>query len=258
MSDSIIVTSPRTGVRIVAINRPERRNALNVETIGAIGRFFSEAETDDDVRCVVLTGNEKAFSAGADISEMSKYGFAALERPERRTGWSAIERFTKPIVAAAEGMALGGGLELLLLADIAIAGRSTKLGLPETRIGLIPGDGGTQRLTRLVGRARATRMIFTGEPISAEEAQRIGLIAEAVEDLTALENAIRIATGISTGALSALRMAKSAILASAETPLSMGLGVERHAAARAFASAEGIEGMKAFIEKRPPRFIPQE
>ena len=154
-------------------------------------------------------------------------------------------------------MALGGGLELLLLADIAVSGRSTKLGLPETRIGLIPGDGGTQRLTRLIGRARATRMIFTGEPILADEAQRIGLISEAVEDLSALEHAVRIALDISTAALSALRMAKAAILASAEIPLAMGLNVERHAAARAFASAEGIEGMKAFLEKRPPRFLPQ-
>jgi enoyl-CoA hydratase len=256
MSDPVLVSSPQPGVRILAINRPERRNALNVEMIGALGELFSVVETDDDVRCVVLTGNDKAFSAGADISEMSAYGFETLERPERRAGWSAIERFSKPIVAAAEGMALGGGLELLLLADIVVAGRSTKLGLPETRIGLIPGDGGTQRLTRLIGRARATRMIFTGEPIFADEAQRIGLISEAVEDLSALEHAIRIAKGISTGALSALRMAKAAILASAETPLAMGLNVERHAAARAFASAEGIEGMKAFLEKRPPRFPP--
>lgn len=256
MSPAIIVTTPRPGIRVVTINRPERRNALNIETIAALGTFFSESEVDDDVRCVVLTGNDKAFSAGADISEMSKHGFTALERPERRAGWTAIERFSKPFVAAAEGMALGGGLELLLLADIAVAGRSTKLGLPETRIGLIPGDGGTQRLTRLVGRARATRMIFTGEPITADEAQKIGLISEVVDDASALEQGLQIAAAISAGALSALRMAKAAILAAAETPLTMGLAVERHAAARAFTSAEGIEGMKAFLEKRPPRFLP--
>jgi enoyl-CoA hydratase len=255
MLQHILVSSLDHGVRTVSINRPERRNALDIATIVSLGAYFAEAEVDDSVRSVVITGNEKAFSAGADISEMSRFGFAALERPERCAGWNAIERFTKPIIAAAEGMALGGGLELLLLADIAIAGRSTKLGLPETRIGLIPGDGGTQRLTRLIGRARATRMIFTGEPVTADEAQHIGLISEAVLDGTALERAIQIATIVAGGALSALRMAKSAILASAETPLTMGLGVERHAAARAFESEEGFEGIKAFLEKRPPRFV---
>ena len=256
MADSILVSSPMKFVRVVTINRPERRNALDVATIAALGRFFSEAEVDDTIRCVVLTGTERVFSAGADISEMDKHGFAALERPERKAGWSAIERYTKPIVAAAEGMAFGGGLELLLLADIAIAGRSTKLGLPETKIGLIPGDGGTQRLTRLIGRARATRLIFTGEPITAEEAHRIGLISEAVDDGSARDHANQIASQISEGALSALRMAKAAIVASAETPLAMGLGVERHAAARAFASPEGVEGLRAFLEKRRPRFLP--
>lgn len=254
MIEIINVTTIENGVRLLTINRSDRRNALNVATIDALGRCFNDADADADVRCVVLTGDQKAFSAGADISEMSKHGFSALERPERKAGWAAIERFSKPLIVAAEGMALGGGLELLLLADVAIAGRSTKLGLPETKIGLIPGDGGTQRLTRLIGRARATRMIFTGETINAEEAERIGLISEAVDDATALPQSLALAARISSGALSALRMAKSAILASAETPLAMGLGVERHAAARAFASPEGIEGMKAFLEKRPPRF----
>ena len=199
MSDLIIVSTPFAGVRAVALNRPERRNALNVATIEALGRFFSQSERDDDIRCVVLTGNEKTFSAGADISEMSKEGFAALDRPERKSAWSAIERFSKPLVAAAEGMALGGGLELLMLSDISIAGRSTKLGLPETKIGLIPGDGGTQRLTKLVGRPLASRMIFTGDPLAAEEAQRIGMISEVVDDGKALGRAIDLAAVISNG-----------------------------------------------------------
>jgi enoyl-CoA hydratase len=255
MPDTILVSPPEHGVQIIRLNRPERRNALNVETIQALGLAFSNAETDDGVRCILLTGNEKAFSAGADIAEMGAQGFAALERPERKAGWSAIERFTKPVIAAAEGLALGGGLELLLLADIAIAGHSAKLGLPETRIGLIPGDGGTQRLTRLIGRARATRMILTGEPISGERAEEIGLVSQVVDDGGALAEAKRLATTIASGPPSALRMAKAAILASAETPLAMGLGVERHAAARAFASPDGVEGLKAFLEKRPPRFV---
>ena len=254
MSENVLTSSPESGILLVQLNRPERRNALNVATISALGEVFSNAERDDNVRTVVMTGNDKAFSAGADISEMSAHGFAALERPERRAGWTAIERFSKPLLAAAEGLAFGGGLELLLLADIAIVGRSAKLGLPETRIGLIPGDGGTQRLTRLIGRARATRMIFTGEPIMADEAQRIGLISEAVDDSTALTRALQLASTISNGALSALRMAKAAILASNEMPLSAGLGVERHAAARAFASPEGKEGLTAFLERRPPIF----
>jgi enoyl-CoA hydratase len=256
MPDTIVVSLPEHGVQIVRLNRPERRNALDVATIQALGAAFIRAETDDDVRCVLITGNEKAFSAGADIAEMGAQGFSALERPERKAGWAAIERFTKPVVAAAEGLALGGGLELLLLADIAIAGRTAKLGLPETRIGLIPGDGGTQRLTRLVGRARATRMIFSGEPISGDRAEEIGLISQVVDDGCALAEAERLAAIIANGPLSALKMAKAAILASAETPLSMGLGVERHAAARVFASPEGVEGLKAFLEKRIPRFVP--
>jgi len=247
MPDTILVSPPEHGVQIIRLNRPERRNALNVETIQALGLAFSKAETDDTVRCILLTGDEKAFSAGADIAEMGTQGFAALERPERKAGWSAIERFTKPVIAAAEGLALGGGLELLLLADIAIAGRSAKLGLPETRIGLIPGDGGTQRLTRL---------ILTGEPISGERAEEIGLISQVVDDGGALAEAKRLAATIASGPPSALKMAKAAILASAETPLAMGLGVERHAAARVFASPDGVEGLKAFLEKRPPRFVP--
>jgi enoyl-CoA hydratase len=255
MSNTIVVSPPEHGVQLIRLNRPERRNALNVESIQALGVAFNNAEINEGVRCIVLTGNEKAFSAGADIAEMGAHGFAALERPERKAGWAAIERFTKPVVAAAEGLALGGGLELLLLADIAIVGRSAKLGLPETRIGLIPGDGGTQRLTRLVGRARATRMIFSGEPISGERAEQIGLVSQVVDDGFALAEAQRLAATIANGALSALKMAKAAILASAETSLAMGLGVERHAAARVFASPEGVEGLNAFLEKRNPRFF---
>jgi enoyl-CoA hydratase len=254
MSDPVIVSAPRDGVLLIRINRPERRNALNIETICRLGEAFAQAETDDRVRCAVLTGDQKAFSAGADISEMSKHGFAALERPERRAAWTTIERFCKPLVAAAEGLAFGGGLELLMLADIAIAGRTARFGLPEVRIGLIPGDGGTQRLPRLIGRARATRMILSGEPIGAEEACRVGLVADVVDEGAALEHAMALARTIAGGALSALRMAKASILASAEMTLTAGLVVERHAAARAFDSPEGIEGMLAFLEKRPPRF----
>ncbi|HAO40017.1 MAG TPA: 2,3-dehydroadipyl-CoA hydratase [Afipia sp.] len=256
MSASIHLSSPHRGVQLIRLNRPERRNALNVETIAALGEAFAKAEIEDSIRCVILTGDNKAFCAGADIAEMNAHGFGALERPERRSGWATIERFTKPIVAAAEGLALGGGLELLLLADIAVVGRSAKLGLPETRIGLIPGDGGTQRLTRLVGRARATRMIFTGEPIAGELAERVGLVSEAVDDFRALDRALQIAAVLANGPLLALKMAKAAILASAETPLAMGLGVERHAAARTFASSDAAEGLSAFSEKRSPRFWP--
>lgn len=257
MSETVLVSAPVSGVRLVQINRPEQRNALNVETIAALGQVFSASETDDDVRCIVLTGDQRAFSAGADIAEMGANGFAALERPERRAGWSVMERYSKPLLAAAEGLAFGGGLELLLLADIAVAGRSTRLGLPETRIGLIPGDGGTQRLTRLIGRARATRMIFTGEPITAEEAGRIGLISDVVDDSCAVERALEIAEALTNSSLPALRMAKAAIGAAAEASLSAGLSIERHAAARVFASPEGVEGLRAFLEKRKPQFLPQ-
>ena len=254
MSDPVIVSALPGGVLVIRVNRPDRRNALNIETISRLGDAFARAETERDVRCVVITGDDKAFSAGADIAEMSELGFSALERPERCAAWKTIERFSKPLVAAAEGLAFGGGLELLMLADIAIAGRSTRFALPEVRIGLIPGDGGTQRLPRLIGRARATRMILSGEPIGAEEACRIGLIANVVDDGMALEHATALAKTIAGGALSALRMAKACILASAETTLSAGLAVERHAAARAFASPEGLEGILAFLEKRSPRF----
>jgi enoyl-CoA hydratase len=255
MSPTIIVTDPVDGVVTVRLNRPDRRNALDVETITRLGSAFAKFEGDSRVRCIVLTGDTKAFSAGADISEMSKHGFAALDSAERKSAWASIERFSKPLIAAAEGLAFGGGLELLLLADIAIAGRSTRFALPEVRIGLIPGDGGTQRLPRLIGRATATRMILTGEPISADEALRVGLISQVVEDGASLDVSLQLAKTFAGGALSALRMAKAAIQAASETTLNVGLSVERHAAARAFASPEGVEGMAAFLEKRPPNFV---
>lgn len=254
MTKLVVVTTPQPGVTLIQINRTTRRNALSIETVRQLGEAFARAEVDDAVRCVVMTGDDKAFSAGADIEEMSKLGFAGLERPERRTGWSVIERFSKPLVAAAEGLAFGGGLELLMLADIAVVGRSARLGLPEVKIGLIPGDGGTQRLPRLIGQARAARMILTGEPIGAEEAHRIGLVAELVETGAALGRAMELAATIAGGPLASLRMAKAALLAANETPLSAGLVFERQAAARAFASAEAHEGIAAFLEKRPPRF----
>jgi enoyl-CoA hydratase len=203
---------------------------------------------------VVLAGNERAFCAGTDITEMVEDGLSAIESPRRNRAWKTIETFPKPIVAAIAGFAFGGGHELAMLCDIVIAGEKARFGQPEINIGVLPGDGGTQRIPRQIGKSMAMKMILTGEPIDAETAWRTGLVAEVVPHDGTLERALDLAATIAQKPPITARLAKQAVLAAYDTTLGMGLRVERQAIALAFETEDRAEGMNAFLEKRPPRF----
>ena len=251
---ALLLEFPKEGVALLRINRPEARNALNMEVREALARHLGELALDPRVRCVVLAGNEKVFAAGADIREMVDIG--AVELMQRGVGalWDAIAAFRKPLIAAVNGYALGGGCELAMHADLVIAGKSAQFGQPEVKIGIIPGGGGTQRLTRAVGKFKAMKMILTGEPISAEDAFVMGLASEVVPDDDVEPRALHLASHIAALPPLAVMVAKEVILAGQNASLSAGLMLERKAAQVLFASRDKREGMQAFIEKRTPNF----
>jgi enoyl-CoA hydratase len=212
-------------------------------------------EADDSVRCVVLAGSDRVFCAGADVKEMAKLSAAEISNADHlRPVWERASKFRKPLIAALSGYALGGGLELAMCCDIIIASEGTKLGQPEINIGIIPGGGGTQRLTRAVGKYKAMEMILTGVMISAEEATAHGLVNRVVPAGKYLEEATKLAAEIASKAPLAVRLAKQAIAATQEKSLSEGLGVERRLFYELFGSEDKKEGMSAFLEKRKPNF----
>lgn len=243
-------------VATLTVNRPEKRNALNA----AVRREFVEAldalRDDPEVRVLVVTGaGEKAFIAGADIGEFADR--SPLEQRaamEGRRLFEEIANFPKPTIAMLNGYALGGGCEVALACDLRIAARSAKLGQPEIKLGLIPGGGGTQRLPRLIGFGRAMRYILTGELIGAEEAERIGLIDQLVEDDELHERTLELALAMAAQSPVAMKLAKDAVRATLDMPLGAGLQYERELFVTAFASEDRTEGVRAFLEKRPPAF----
>ena len=250
----VAVERPRPGVLLVTLNRPRKLNALSKELLGELVDALDAAAADETVGCVVLTGAGKAFAAGADIDDMIRRGVHSYADPDRLRRWSAIERFPKPLVCAVNGYALGGGLELALLCDIVIAASTASFGCPEIKIGSFPGDGGTQRLPRVVGRPFATQMILTGDMVDASLAERRGLISEVTEPERLLPRALEIAEAIATKSSVAARLAKEAIRAADEMPLEMGLRREHELAVASFATEDRVEGLRAFVEKRQPVF----
>ncbi len=250
----VLVSRPRPGVLLVTLNRPEKRNALSTALVVEVAGTLARAAGDDDVRCVVLAGDDRAFSAGADIKEMVDGGLAALADDRRLAAWDAIQAFEKPLVAAVNGVCLGGGNELAMLADIVVAGETARFGQPEINLGILPGDGATQRLARAVGKSLAMKLVLTGEPIDAATAREAGLVAEITPPGETLGRALAIAVTIAEKAPVAARLAKAAVLAAFEQPLSGGLAFERKLLYRAFQTADRTEGMSAFLEKRRPRF----
>ena len=254
------LTSVRTEVEgrvaTVTIDRPEKRNALNGVVRRELIRTLDDLESREDVRVVVLTGaGEKAFVAGADIDEFANR--TPLEQRaamEGRRVFDVLAQLPKPTLASINGYALGGGCELALACDIRIAGRSARLGQPEVNLGLLPGGGGTQRLPRLVGLGRAMRLTLTGELIGAEEAERIGLVDEVVDDDALRARTRELAASIARQSPLALKLIKQAVRASAEMPLSAGLRLERELFVTAFSSEDRVEGVAAFLEKRAPDF----
>ena len=239
---------------LVRLNRPKQLNALNGAVMDALCQALEELDRDDAVRAIVVTGSERAFAAGADIGEMADATPIDMLTTNRIGQWDRIRRITKPVIAAVNGWALGGGCELAMTLDLVVAGESAKFGQPEINIGVIPGAGGTQRLTRAIGKSKAMRMILTGEPIDAREAEAAGLVAVVTHDELVVEDALALAATVAEKSPIALRLAKEAVNAAYEMSLTDALGHERRLFYLLFASEDQKEGMAAFLEKRSPDF----
>jgi enoyl-CoA hydratase len=241
-------------IAVVLLNRPDALNALSDELMGELVTTLVELDRDGDVRCIVLGGSERAFAAGADIAELARSSAIDLYYQRRVERWDAIAGLWTPLVAAVSGYCLGGGCELAMACDLIVASETAQFGQPETGVGVIPGAGGTQRLTRAVGKALAMDVILTGRFLSAEEAERAGLVARVVAREAWLEEAKRVAREIASKAPVAVRLAKEAVDRAYESPLQLGLEHERRLLYLAFASEDAREGLNAFLEKRKPDF----
>jgi enoyl-CoA hydratase len=250
----VLLERPSDHVALLRMNRPEALNALNNDTRIELTAHFRDLGADDDIRCIVITGNEKAFVAGADLKEMSDKGTVDVTLSQARERWRVIAGCPKPVIAAVNGFALGGGCELAMHADIIIAGEGAKFGQPEVRVGIMAGGGGTQRLTRAIGKFKAMKMLLTGEPISAAEAFEMGLASEVVADDQVLDRALDMARKIAALPPLAIRQTKEVVLAGADCSLDAALTLERKAFDILFDTEDQKEGMRAFIEKRKPVF----
>lgn len=257
MSDEPLVLVERQAEQrtaLVRLNRPKQLNALNGAVMDALCVALEELDRDNAVRAIVVTGNERAFAAGADIGEMATASPIDMLLTNRIGQWNRIRKITKPVIAAVNGWALGGGCELAMALDLIVAGEGAKFGQPEISIGVIPGAGGTQRLTRAVGKGRAMEMILTGEPITAREAEASGLVARVMQDELVVEDALALAAKVAAKSPIALRLAKEAVNAAYEMSLTDALAHERRLFYLLFASEDQKEGMAAFLEKRSPDF----
>ncbi|POB11488.1 MAG: enoyl-CoA hydratase [Sulfobacillus thermosulfidooxidans] len=249
-----ILESREGGIAILQLNRPDVLNALSSALMQDLTDRLAALAHDDAVRVVILTGSPKAFAAGADIAELSHQSAADVLRSPLINRFDALRQFPKPVIAAVSGWALGGGLELVMACDMVIAGDNAHFGQPEIKIGVIPGGGGTQRLTQLVGKMRAMEMILTGDPIDADEAYRMGLVNQVVPAEDVLPAAKSLAAKIAKMPPIAVRLAKEAILSAPDLPLEAGLQHERRLFALLFSTDDQREGMQAFLEKRAPHF----
>jgi enoyl-CoA hydratase len=241
-------------VAVVLLNRPKQLNALSGELMGELVAALRQLDEDAEVRAIVLGGNERAFAAGADIAELAAGTPISLYESRRIDEWDAIRALRTPIVAAVSGFCLGGGCELAMLCDLIVAAESAKFGQPEINLGVLPGAGGTQRLTRAVGKAVAMDMILTGRMLSAREALDFGLVARVVAQEAWLDEAKRVAHEIAAKSPISVRLAKEAIDKAFEAPLAAGVDFERRAFYLARASKDATEGLNAFVEKRLPEF----
>src|SRR5207244_2591830 len=244
----------RGRVGIVRLNRPQALNALNATLRNELLSAVEALDADADVGCILITGSDKAFAAGADIKEMADKSYIDIFRADYAADYERLTRVRKPVIAAVAGFALGGGCELAMLCDFIIAADNAKFGQPEIKLGIIPGIGGTQRLTHAVGKAKAMDMILTGRMMDAAEAERSGLVARVVPAARRMEDAIKIAETIAALSEPSLIAAKEAVNRSFETSLAEGVRFERRIFHALFATKDRKEGMTAFIEKRPPRF----
>jgi enoyl-CoA hydratase len=255
MTDEPLVLVERDDrVATVVLNRPKQLNALSDELMGALVDALTELDGDEDVRCIVLAGNDRAFAAGADIGMLSETTPIAAATSDRLARWDAIRKVGTPLVAGVSGYCLGGGCELAMLCDLIVASETARFGQPEINLGLLPGAGGTQRLTRAVGKSVAMDVILSGRFLSAREALAAGLVARVVAREAWLAEAKRVAAEIAQKSPVALRLAKEAVNRAYEGPLQLGVEYERQAFGLALSSEDAREGMAAFLEKRNPEF----
>jgi enoyl-CoA hydratase/carnithine racemase len=253
-SESLLVERPASDIVVLKINRPQVRNALNLEVRTKLADEIARCGTDDNVRCVIITGSDTVFAAGADIGEMADAGPVEVMSRNVQKYWRTIMDCPKPIIAAVEGFALGGGLELALCADIIVAGDGAKLGLPEVKVGILPGGGGTQKLARLVGRHRAMLLMMTGRMFGATEALAMGVVSDVAPSGQALTRALEIAREIAGMPPISVMQIKEIVNAGLNAPLETALMLERKAFQLQFATRDQKEGMRAFMEKRKPAF----
>ena len=254
MSYQNIVVETHGRVGIIRLNRPQALNALNKALISELTQAIETFDADDKIGCLLITGSDKAFAAGADIKEMADKSFIEAYLGDFVSNWNAAARARKPVVAAVAGFALGGGCELAMQCDIVIAADTAKFGQPEIKLGVIPGIGGTQRLTRAIGKAKAMDLILTGRMMDAVEAEKCGLVARIVPAAKLMEEAIKVAEVIANMSLPSVLAGKEAINAAFETSLAEGTRFERRIFQSLFATEDQKEGMKAFVEKRPPKW----
>ena len=254
MNFESIIVSTQGAVGIIQFNRPKALNALNSAMVLELNTALDQFESDPAIGAIILTGNEKAFAAGADIREMKDKTFLQVKAENFLHDWDHISSITKPIIAAVSGFALGGGCEFALVCDIIIAAENAKFSLPETGLGIIPGAGGTQRLVRAVGKAKAMEMILTGRMIDAAEAERIGMVSLVVPSEKFMDEVMAVAMKVASLSRPVAKAAKQAMKAAEELPLSSGLKLERELIHSMFALHDQKEGMAAFLEKRAAKF----
>ena len=252
--DSLLVEYPSDAIVVFRLNRPQVRNALNLEVRARLAEQVTRHAADEKIRCLIVTGSDAVFAAGADIGEMAEAGPVEVMARNVQKYWRTIMDCPKPVIAAIEGFALGGGLELALCADIIVAGEGARLGLPEVKLGILAGGGGTQKLARLVGRQRAMLLLMTGRMFSAAEALSMGVISEMAPTGQALARAIEIAREIAGMPPIAVMQIKEIVNAGLNAPLETALMLERKALLLQFATSDQKEGMRAFLEKRKPTF----
>ncbi len=249
-----IIVETRGNVGLIRLNRPQALNALNSELIAELNAALTDFESSNDIGCSVITGSEKAFAAGADIKEMQPKSYMDVYLEDFISSWEQVSRFRKPIVAAVAGFALGGGCELAMMCDFIIAADTARFGQPEIKLGVMPGVGGTQRLTRFVGKSKAMEMCLTGRMMDAAEAERAGLVSRVVPAASLLDEALKAAETIASFSRPVVMMTKETVNRSYELTLAEGIRFERRVFHSMFALEDKAEGMTAFVEKRPPQF----
>src|SRR5580692_2156178 len=254
MSHQHIIVETKGKVGVIRLNRPAALNALNAALIGELSAAIDAFEADADIGCIIITGSDKAFAAGADIKEMAAKSYLDAFMGDFVADWDRIAHARKPVIAAVAGFALGGGCELAMQCDLIIAADNAKFGQPEIKLGVIPGIGGTQRLTHAVGKAKAMDLILTGRMMDAVEAERAGLVARVVPAASLLDEAMNVAETIASMSLPSVLAAKEAVNRAFETSQAEGIRFERRIFHSLFATHDQGEGMHAFIDKRPPKF----